>query len=403
MNDVLLPGERINTNAPAAPEPFRPTDDELDTKYVKGDVRIVTEQARYPLSAIRAMVESGEYRLNPEFQRRHRWDQAKKSRLIESFIMNVPVPPVFLYEYEYSKYEVMDGLQRLSAIKEFYEDRFELADLSEWADLNGRTYSQLPEQVRRGVDRRFLSSIVLLQETAKTPEEANRLKQLVFERINSGGVQLDPQESRNAIYPGPLNDMCIRAAKTPALCRTWGIPEATPDELAGGVPSQERTDNPLFSRMQDVELVLRFIAYRQRLSNQTGALKDYFDAFVRIANQWPQHLIASLERLFVDTITLAEDLLGENAFFLWRARKNSKDGGTFYRRPTVVVYDPLMFALSQRLSSGDVLRQSAEAVREDIRVFYETNYDQFEGRYTNLANIQARNELFSAFLDQYIR
>lgn len=403
MEDILLTGEKIDLEMIATERFDTLTNEQLDLKYVKGEVRIVTEQARYPLNSIKGMVEGGEYRLNPEFQRRHRWSQSKKSRLIESFIMNVPVPPIFLYEYEFSKYEVMDGLQRMSAIKDFYEDRFELCDLVEWAELNGRRYSTLPEQVRRGVDRRYLSSIVLLQETAKTELEARRLKQLVFERINSGGVQLEPQEARNAIFPGPLNDMCIRAAKTPSLCRTWGIPEPTTEEMEGGPPSEERVENPLFSRMQDVELVLRFVAYRQRLSNQRGSLKDYFDRFVQIGNLWPQELLSELESLFVNSITLAEELFGEQAFYLWRARKNSKEGGTWYQRPTVVVYDPLMYELSKRLHHRTRLLDCRDALQEGLRAFYEENYNEFEGRYTNLKNIESRNGLFGAFLDQYTR
>ena len=65
-------------------------EEEINEKYAKGDVRIVTEQARYPLPQVADMVESDKYELNPEFQRRRRWDKVKQSRLIESFIMNVP-------------------------------------------------------------------------------------------------------------------------------------------------------------------------------------------------------------------------------------------------------------------------------------------------------------------------
>ena len=73
----------------------------INAKYVKGEVRIITEQARYPLPSVVAMYEDHKvYVLNPDFQRRHRWDREKQSRLIESFIMNVPIPPIFLYEVE---------------------------------------------------------------------------------------------------------------------------------------------------------------------------------------------------------------------------------------------------------------------------------------------------------------
>src|SRR5579862_3562645 len=171
----LFAGEKIDFDL-TGPAPVVSHDKEaINAKYIKGEVRIVTEQARYPLNTIVTMVESPDYKLNPDFQRRHRWDPIKQSRLIESFIMNVPIPPVFLYEQSYSQYEVMDGLQRMTAIYEFYKDKYPLQGLAEWKELNGLTYSRLPEQVRKGIDRRYLSSIILLQETAKTPEEAQRL------------------------------------------------------------------------------------------------------------------------------------------------------------------------------------------------------------------------------------
>lgn len=105
---------------------------------------------------------------------------------MESFIMNVPIPPIFLYENEFSHYEVMDGLQRLTAIYDYYNDSYKLEGLKLWGELNGRSYSELPEKVKRGIDRRYISSIILLQESAKSDEEAQKMKQLVFERINSG-------------------------------------------------------------------------------------------------------------------------------------------------------------------------------------------------------------------------
>nr|WP_241878560.1 DUF262 domain-containing protein [Psychrobacter sp. PraFG1]UNK05076.1 DUF262 domain-containing protein [Psychrobacter sp. PraFG1] len=71
------------------------TEEEINAKYKRGEIRIVTEQARYPVKSIKAMLDSGDYKLNPEYQRRKRWDNGRKSRLIESFIMNVPLPLYF--------------------------------------------------------------------------------------------------------------------------------------------------------------------------------------------------------------------------------------------------------------------------------------------------------------------
>ena len=200
------------------------TDEEINEKYLKGEVRIVTEQARYPLSTIKDMFNGKDYILNPDFQRRLRWDRIKQSKLIESFIINVPIPPIFLYEKDYSVYEVMDGLQRITAIKEFYEDKYALEGLEIWPELNSKKYSSLPEQVRKGIDRRYISSIILLKETAKDSEAAKALKQLVFSRINSGGAKLEDQEYRNALYPGPFNDLTIELARNQTFCDIFDIP-----------------------------------------------------------------------------------------------------------------------------------------------------------------------------------
>jgi hypothetical protein len=124
-----------------------------------------------------------------------------------------------------------------------------------------RNTSNVSLRLSCGIDRRYLSSVILLKETAKSEEDALRLKQMVFERLNSGGERLTPQETRNAIFDGPLNRLCIRLSKDGALCRLWGIPEPEETELEGGPPSQERAENEAFRRMEDVELVLRFFAY----------------------------------------------------------------------------------------------------------------------------------------------
>jgi hypothetical protein len=396
----LYQGEQLTLDF-ATRTPVVPHDrSSINAKYAKGEVRIVTEQARYPLPTVVGMYQDGNaYVLNPDFQRRHRWNRQKQSRLIESFIMNVPIPPIFLYEVEYSKYEVMDGLQRMTAIYEFYNDRFALTGLEEWRELNGLRYSELPEQVQKGIDRRYLSSIILLQETAKSAHEAQRLKQMVFERINSGGVQLEPQESRNAIYDGPLNRLCIQLARNPYLCRLWGIPEPSTTELETGAFADELLENETFRRMDDVELVLRFFAYRQRLLHDQTALNVYLDEFLSRGNRFSPELLAKLKTLFEETVQLVFEVLGEDAFHLYRQRKS---GWNWFDRPTKVVYEPLMYAFSQRLDRKADLLQKAVQIRAALPEFYQTNYAIFEGRRVNRADISARNDAVIAFLDSLL-
>lgn len=401
----LLPDEYINEAPTLGGDGAALPDEEINTKYVKGEVRIVTEQARYPINSIAGIVEDSAYTISPEYQRRHRWDEERKSKLIESLIMNVPVPPIFLYEYDYSKYEVMDGLQRLTAIHEFYRNKFALSGLSEWPELNGRTYKQLPSKVREGIDRRYLSSVILLKETAHSDEDALRLKQLVFERINSGGVKLAPQETRNALFDGPMNQLCIRLSRQPALCRLWGIPEPEQAELDGGLPSAERVQNDDFRKMIDVELVLRFFAYRQkhRLHRSGESLSSYFDRYLRKGNSFPGTTLVALGDLFTQTIGFAEDLLGYRCFYLFRKRTRSgADHWSWRESPTTTVYDPLMFVLSEYLGERDKILPQAEKIRSDIEALYQAEYDTFEGRNVNPSALQQREEHYRNFLNQYL-
>lgn len=396
---VLLTAESRMFDLAQPSEERETTDQAVNERYSRGEVRIVTEQARYPLTAIKDMVDSPSYELNPEFQRRHRWDDDRKSRLIESFIMNVPIPPIFLYEAKFSYYEVMDGLQRLSAIRDFYSDAFKLTGLVEWSDLNGRTYSTLPEEVRRGVDRRYLSSIILLHETAKSEHEAQRLKQLVFERINSGGEKLTHQESRNAVYPGPLNSLCLELARADDLCRLWHIPTASAVERSTGTADDNDPvlGNKLYSTMGDAELVLRFFAYRQQLDQQSGrALRDYLDDFLRRGNLLPQPEIEELGRVFRATCALVIDLFGEGALFLPKVA----DGGWQYaNRPTLTIYDPLLWATSQHLDATNDLLKNKGVASQLLHKMYVENIERFSGRTANASDMRARNVMFTELFE----
>lgn len=392
---ILLVGELIAA-ADEVPGHVNLSDEEINKKYRDGEIRIVTEQARYPLNTISSMVHSKEYKLNPEYQRRHRWDNEKRSKLIESLIMNVPLPPIFLYEFEYSNYEVMDGLQRLTAIASFYDDEFALEGLTKWPELNGKKYSKLPKLVQQGVDRRYISSIILLHETAKSKEEAEILKQMVFDRINSGGEKLTPQEKRNANFDGRLNRLCIKLSSNEYLCDMWDIPQASD---GFDTVHSERAGNKLFKTMADVELVLRFFAYRQRKAIQKGSLESYLDLYLEKGNYFPDTVLSGLEVLFTGTIKLAHEILGESAFYLYRQRKT---GWGWYERPTTAVYDPLMMSLSNHLSNSVELINRKEEIRTELIGFYTQHYDKFEGRNTNPTALEERDTRFNEFFDRFI-
>ena len=213
------------------------SDAAINEKYEKGEARIITEQGAVKLSLVNQVFNSENYELQPKYQRRITWNSKKRSKLIESFIMNIPVPPVFIYETDFNRYQVMDGLQRITAIIDFYKDCYELEELTQWPELNGKKYSQLPRKVKEGIDRRQLSVITLLKESSKTLIQEEEMKKMVFERLNTGGVTLEDQEIRNALYNGPFNELCILLSSNNIFRKLWLI---NPDDID---VSDEELDN----------------------------------------------------------------------------------------------------------------------------------------------------------------
>jgi hypothetical protein len=372
--------------------PVTMTDEEINAKYKRGEIRIVTEQARYPVKSIKSMLESGDYKLNPEYQRRKRWDNGRKSRLIESFIMNVPLPPVFLYEYDYSKFEVMDGLQRLTAVDDFYCGRFPLENLEYWKELEGKKYAELPEEIQKGIDRRYISSVVLLEETAKTEKEAEELKQIVFERLNSGGEKLTPQETRNALYNGKFNQLCLKLSKNESFRKMWQIPLESDGEA-------ELLKSEAYRKMDDVQLVLRFFAYRF-LDNLSGTtIEDFLDEYLKQANKFPDNTLFKLEKLFAETVETIYQVFGEEAFFSPIYERKVK-------KPQKTIYDPLMQSVAKNIIKKNVLLENATEIKENKYrndIYEEDGSKFFEGRNTTLTDIKNRIQYFDNLFQTYIR
>lgn len=368
--------EAINIRRDAIDARRNMSDEEINKKYASGEIRIVTEQGRYPLNTIVSMVSSGQYILNPDFQRRHRWSRERKSRLIESFIMNVPIPPVFLYETDYAVYEVMDGLQRITAIYEFYQDVYPLQGLEYWVELEGKYYKDLPLNVKQGIDRRYLSSVILLKETARDSEMAALMKKLVFERLNSGGIKLEYQESRNALYLGPFNSLTVELSKNEFFRKIMGIPyqsKETPLYLS------KLEASPMYSTMKDVEYVVRFFAMRHIDKWESETLNRFLDKFTAAANSLDSCVLDQYGVLFTETIKFAYDLFGVDAFRIWKVDENGiltkRDN-----RPHIVLYDPLMQVLSQRLSNKQYFIQNKRLIHKELKILFEQNPILSDGR-----------------------
>lgn len=293
--------------------------------------QIVTQKVELPISRLRQMIDDKEIDLAPGFQRRLRWTRAQKSRLIESVIMNVPIPPVFLGESKPGQYVVLDGRQRLTALYEFLGDNFRLSGLTVWSELNGKKFKSLKGMgdppVASAITRRFVPAILILHETV--PE----VKYEVFDRLNTGGVIAEPMEVRNAIYYGPFNDLLHSLSKDQDFLALWGIP----------ADSKQRERNASFRKMVDLEMALRFFAF-QRHKDFAGSLKTFLNEFMAKRNaeyRADPSLAASDNELFRRTMSRTRSLLGDQAFHRIDA------SGSRSRFPSAPLADAILYAVSK--------------------------------------------------------
>lgn len=349
--------------------PANSTNREIETFYERSRLRIVQEKNDFFLPHVVDFIEKRAWgNLRPEYQRRLRWDQRKKSQLIESFIMNVPVPPVFLFEASLGEFEVMDGQQRLSAIVDFLQNRFELRGLEVWPPLNGRRFDDLPATLKRALNRSKISAITLSAEGV-TDEATIDLRTQVFERLNTGGERLNAQELRNSIYGGPFNGLLLELSALRAFTDAWDIPPHADNIDADGTPSEELRSNNLYKRMTDVEIVLRFFAFLGDV-HIVGSVKRMLDeAMDRKMAASAEELEADRE-LFTATLGKAVTLLGENAF-----RMPSRDGErVVLSRP---LFDAVMVAIARMraqwgaLQNVDAARTAMDGIKDPASQTYE--------------------------------
>ena len=393
-----------------SPTPMSKEVEDINEKYEKGYSRVVTETGSYKIALIKSIFSQSNYNLKPDYQRRITWDNKKRSKLIESLIINIPIPPIFLYEFDYDKYEVMDGLQRITAIIDFYDNKYRLTGLEEWKELEGKRYKDLPEKIREGIDRRQLQVITLLKESAASIERADRIKRLVFERLNTGGVKLLPQEIRNAIYNGVGNEMCQTLSQNVLFKKLWDIPaENSVDETDYDLQDRIEDEklqrklerNALYKRMYDVELVLRFFAMRN-IEDFDYSLSDVLDDTLFALNQYSEENIKDLSDLFVSTLIKANSLFGDKAF---RCYTNDS-----WSSPARMIYDPMMIVLAQ----PDILVENTDVVSNvtKLQQFYndaiyvkddESEDRIFNGKHQSKEDILRRADTLDAFVRSLIK
>ncbi|MDM8528048.1 DUF262 domain-containing protein [Anaerolineales bacterium HSG24] len=262
-------------------QPFDPTLIRVDTRPLTVDLLI-------------RRIKNDEINLNPDFQRMGGiWSDVAQSRLIESLMIRIPLPAFYMDASDDEKWLVIDGLQRLTALKRFIiEQDLKLQNLEFWNDYNGLTFKELPRNLQRRIEE---TQVTLYLVQRGTP---HNVKFNIFKRINTGGVPLSGQEIRHALNLGNSTDLLIELAKTKEFLQ-----------------ATDKSVSP--KRMTDRECVLRFLAFTIKNYSDYGK-RDELDPFLndrmQEINRMPKKDINTLSRRFKRAMAAAHKILGKKAF-----------------------------------------------------------------------------------------
>ena len=288
-----------------------------------------TEQYDFSVATLVAMMEKGEMTI-PEFQRRYVWSDRQASRLIESLIIQCPIPIIYLNQERDETFSVIDGNQRLNSLKRFLEDDFSLSGLTSYPELAGLFYSQLDVRFQRHISNRVLRCTVILKETHP------QVKFDVFERLNSGAVALTRQELRHGLYYGNLLKKASSIAKELKLEKHFG----------------GRKDK----RMKAEELVIRYWALCQGIGIYEKPLATFISNYAETNRNPSEKVLEELASNISQTYTRATELFGPHCFSFAKG-----DASRF----NAAVFDAQMVACSKLSNAAyTALATKKQAIRK---------------------------------------
>jgi hypothetical protein len=307
--------------------------------------KVRTQGKDYSFNELSSMHDDGELIIDPEFQRLFRWSEEKESRFIESLILELPLPPIFVVETESGKYELIDGLQRISSYFHFRGtlsashrniqkgNLLTLIECDIVDALNGQTYDTLPEALRIKLKRHSVRVEVIRSESDK------RLRYHMFKRLNTGGALLSEQEIRNCtirLLDNTFNQFLIDCSKEE--CFSECISNAGPEQ---------------FEKKFDQELVLRFIAFKNWLAKYNHEIGSFLtECMEAIADSRIGYSFDYVKEreTFRKTFMLLQSWMHDEAFYMVVRRRS----GTQSKYPfSVLHYEAFTLGIQPHIDKLD--------------------------------------------------
>ena len=295
-------------------------------------VTIHTESKELSLSQLKEMYDANDIITDPDYQRKYIYDTKRASSLIESVLIGIPIPIIYLCEEDDGVYSVIDGQQRITSFVKFLKNEYPLIGLSQLSMLNDKYFKNLDKNIQRKLNVSCLKTICL-------GRESQDLKYEIFSRLNLGAVSLKPQELRNCIYRGSFNNMLKEiVSKNSQLIELF----------------HDKNNRSIYE-----ERILRFFVLRESMildDTYVNAMNKYMS----IHQNDNDTEIQKAKFLFNSTIDTVKLILGNTSFFAYEEKGRKKFNGA--------VYDSIMIPFSfyekcDLINHADVIRSAIEKVK----------------------------------------
>ena len=315
--------------------------------------RILTDGYAMSIGEILNLYADNELIIDPEFQRHYRWTQEQKTSLIESLLLGIPIPSIFVYQTDSGVWELIDGLQRISTLLEFtknlktVEAPLELLPTKRLPLLKDHTWDTLTTAQRLTI-RRTRLRIEIIKESNNS-----LIKYELFKRLNTGGIALSPQELRNcltlAIAPD-LQSKLLEVRQYPAFQACIDLPDE--DKLA----------------QLDLEMVIRFMVGLHIEPNPTSQTAEILDEGIQILANTAPTALQKLFETFKQVFSLLSAVAGKNSF-------KPQDGHDLCSNSDLGAFDSLAVGIGKNIDSYLTLNEESrkEVLRSKVKEFWEND------------------------------
>lgn len=321
-----------------------PLEEESSETYTEKKVN--TDKGEPDVFSLYRNYKEGKLIVQPDFQRYFVWDMKKASRLIESILLDIPLPTIYTSQESDNKEYVIDGQQRLTSLFSFIDGKFpdgrdfRLTNMEALPDLNKKFFTEIGEANQDKIKGYYIRKIMFKKDSDPS------LKFEIFKRLNTGSVSLNHQELRNCVYRGKYNNLLKELASEKDFLYLLDL------------------DEP-HSRMMDVELVLRFASfYHSTYLNYHPPIKEFLSEDMRKNVNITEQESDKLKSAFKNAVSITRSMFDKNAFKRFNSGHSNNTEGYWGSKFNTSLYDILMYQFSRE--DKNTLQQNMDSIREAL-------------------------------------